>query len=518
MKKIALFMSAMALMVFASCDNNEGTDLDNVVEDGFFVAGPATGSEELQAKFMMTAGFNEVTKAPRDGMYEKYIVLEAGKEFYLTLNEAGESLRYSADLQDIDLGDDDHKTDGVYKDNPQIVIRKGQLVEGPEAPAMTVEKTGLYYILLDLNKEGDLEFEQIVVCPCEFMLKGGIGDKAMELTVDGDKYIYTYTGSGHQDPTNFKFACCNGWKITLDVDGNVKSETSLGVGLKPNGGDIPLNPGDDIKIILTFQAASGAHSNSFSYQLVNVVENYGPADFTVGLSGALHSSVAEWANPSGVTKGVYNETESNANTGTYVYEVTGCPIKKGAEFKMRRDGDWIGAGASYLKVEGVEVSGSDNLKFEGEAGLYNIKITLVWDGASTQSYTAVFTRTGDAPAEEVKDPKDLLIGISGSMNGWANDLSEATVGKAAYVSEADGVYTYKITGLELKANDELKLRFDGSWEGYGFAPLEGITFVDAGGNLKVNDAAAGTYDVELSFKWDAANGKVTDMAAKFIKK
>ena len=414
MKKIALFMSALALMVFSSCDNKNGedVDLDNVVEDGFFVAGPATGSEELQAKFMMTAGFNEVTKAPRDGMYEKYIVLEAGKEFYLTLNEAGESLRYSADLQNIDLGDEEHKTDGVYADNPRIVIRKGQLVEGPEAPAMTVEKTGLYYILLDLNKEGDLEFEQIVVCPCEFMLKGGIGDKAMELTVDGDKYIYTYTGSGHQDPTNFKFACCNGWKITLDVDGNVKSETSLGVGLKPNGGDIPLNPGDDIKIILTFQAASGAHSNSFSYQLVNVVENYGPADFTVGISGALHSSVAEWATPSGVTKGVYNETESNANTGTYVYEVTGCPIKNGAEFKMRRDGDWVGAGTSYLKVEGVEVSGSDNLKFEGEAGLYNIKITIVWDGTATQSYTAVFTRTGDAPAEvlpeEPETPAETL--------------------------------------------------------------------------------------------------------------
>ena len=411
MKKIALFMSAMALMVFASCDKNDGPNLDDVVEDGFFVAGPATGSEELQAKFMMTAGFNEVTKAPRDGMYEKYIVLEAGKEFYLTLNEAGESLRYSADLQNIDLGDEEHKTNGVYADNPRIVIRKGRLVEGPEAPAMTVEKTGLYYILLDLNKEGDLEFEQIVVCPCEFMLKGGIGDKAMELTVDGDKYIYTYTGSGHQDPTNFKFACCNGWKITLDVDGNVKSETSLGVGLKPNGGDIPLNPGDDIKIILTFQAASGAHSNSFSYQLVNVVENYGPADFTVGLSGVLHSSVAEWATPSGVTKGVYNETESNANTGTYVYEVTGCPIKKGAEFKMRRDGDWIGAGASYLKVEGVEVSGSDNLKFEGEGGLYNIKITIVWDGTATQSYTAVFTKVGDLPVEEVVPTETVVFTV-----------------------------------------------------------------------------------------------------------
>ena len=309
-------MSALALMVFASCDNNDNPNLDDVIEDGFFVAGPATGSDGLQAKFMMTAGFNEVTKAARDGMYEKYIVLEADKDFYLTLNEAGESLRYSAELVDKDLGDEEHKNDQVYAENPQIVIRKGQLVEGPEAPAMRVNKTGLYHIVLDLNKAGDLEFPQIVLVPCEFMLKGGIGDKEMTLVVDGDKYIYTYTGSGHQDPTNFKFACCNGWKITLDVDGNVKAETSLGVGLQPNGGDILLNPGDDIQIILTFQAASGDHSKSFSYRFVNILENYGPADFTVGVSGKLHSSVAEWANPSGVTKGVYNETESNPKNNT----------------------------------------------------------------------------------------------------------------------------------------------------------------------------------------------------------
>ena len=227
MKKIALFMSALALMVFTSCDqNNEGgTDLDNVVEDGFFVAGPATGSDALEAKFMMTAGFNEVTKAARDGMYEKYIVLEEGKDFYLTLNEAGESLRYSADLQDVDL--ETRKDEAAYADNPHIVIRKGELVEGPEAPAMRVNKTGLYHIVLDLNKATDLEFPQIILVPCEFMLKGGIGDKSMDLTVDGDKYVYTYTGSGHQDATNFKFACCNGWKITLDVDGLVKAETSL---------------------------------------------------------------------------------------------------------------------------------------------------------------------------------------------------------------------------------------------------------------------------------------------------
>ena len=417
MKKIALFMSALALMVFASRDNNEGTNLDDVVEDGFFVSGPATGSDVLEAKFMMTAGFNEVTKAARDGMYEKYIVLEAGKDFYLTLNEAGESLRYGAALEDVDLAE---RTDqAAYADNPAIVIRKGKLIDGPEAPAMQVNQTGLYHIVLDLNKAGDLEFPQIIVVPCKFMLKGGIGDKEMTLSVDGDKYIYTYQGTGHQDASTFKFACCNGWKITLDIDGYVKAETSLGVGLQPNGGDIPLNPGDDIQIILTFKAAAGDHSKNFSYKFVNVLENYGPADFTVGIVGDLHSSLPQWGNPTGVQKGVYNAEESNAATGTYVYDVTGCPIKEGAKFKMRRDGDWVGGDASYFTYEGVQLSGTGDLAFGSQAGLYNIKITIVWNGTATTSYKAVFTRTGDLPAEEVveTETKTITVKVNKSI-GW----------------------------------------------------------------------------------------------------
>ena len=519
MKKIALFMSAMALMVFASCDNNEGTDLDNVVEDGFFVAGPATGSDVLAPEYMMTAGFNEVEKENRDGMYEKYIILEAEKDFYLTLNEAGESLRYSAALENIDLTERVSSGEAAYADNPKIVIRKGKLVEGPDAPAMRVENTGLYHIVLDLNKKGDLEFPQIILVPCEWGVRGINGDwgfKKMDLQKDGNKYVYSINFKNMAAST-FKFAYCDGWKITLDVDGNVKAETSLGTDLVVGGADISIKPGDDVTITLTYQIAAGNHSKSFSWKAEGVNENYSPADFTIGVSGDLHSTVGNWTAPDGATKAVYNAELSNPTAGTYVFVMDACPFKENAQFKFRKDGDWIAGNTTWVKVEGVTVEGSDNLTFKGQAGTYKVVFTITCDGLTVKEYKAVFTRTGDLPAV-TKDPKDLLIGISGSMNGWANDLSEATVGKAAYVSEADGVYTYKITGLELKENDVLKLRFDGSWEGYGFAPLEGITFVDDEGNLKVDGTAAGTYDVELSFKWDADNGTVTDKAAKFIKK
>ena len=126
----------------------------------------------------------------------------------------------------------------------------------------------------------------------------------------------------------------------------------------------------------------------------------------------------------------------------------------------------------------------------------------------------MFTRTGDAPAEAAKDPKALVLGVSGSINGWA-DPSGAT--QAAFVSVDGSVYTYKISGLVLAAGDQLKFRFDGSWEGVGFAPLTGITFAGSD-NFEVTAAAAGTYDVVMTFKWDAGSESISDKTIAFTKK
>ena len=412
MKKIALFMSALALMVFASCERNDEPNLDDVVEDGFFVAGPATGSNELGSKFMMTAGINEVTKAPRDGMYEKYIVLEAGKDFYLTLNEAGESLRYSADLQDVDLAE--RAGEAAYGDNPKIVIRKGQLVDGPDAPAMQVKETGLYHIVLDLNKAGDLEFPQIIVVPCQWGVRGINGDwgfKPMELkSTEGGKYVYSINFKDMAAST-FKFAYCDGWKITLDIDGKVKAETSLGAGLKAGGENIEIKPGADVTINFTFDLAAGDHSRSYTWNAVGVNENYSPADFTIGVSGALHSSVGEWATPDGATKAVYNAELSNPSAGTYVYVMEACPFKENAQFKFRKDGDWIAGNADFVKVEGVTVSGTDNLTFGSPAGTYKVVFTLTCEGLTVKEYKAVFTKVGDLPTEEVVPTETVVFTV-----------------------------------------------------------------------------------------------------------
>ena len=77
MKKIIYIISALALMAgFTACTEKEGDDinLDEIVLDGFYVYGEATGAgTSVLSKNAMSAGSNEVEKKVRTGMFEKYI-------------------------------------------------------------------------------------------------------------------------------------------------------------------------------------------------------------------------------------------------------------------------------------------------------------------------------------------------------------------------------------------------------------------------------------------------------------
>ena len=102
MKKVNYLMMCLLALSFSfvSCDPEEDPNVDEIVEDGFYVIGEATGIANLQAtgaaKTTMAVGFNEVLQeaassaeekisaaCQRAGMYEKYIYLEGGKTFSL---------------------------------------------------------------------------------------------------------------------------------------------------------------------------------------------------------------------------------------------------------------------------------------------------------------------------------------------------------------------------------------------------------------------------------------------------
>lgn len=271
MKKIfSIFgIAAMALsVVMCKPEEKPGPDVNKITEDGFYVVGEATGMSEVTADLSMAIGINEAAgQSTRDGMYEKYIVLQSGKEFTLAYVNGGKETAYGAELAEFKP----EALEGIYQDNPADPVFKGKLVVGESAPKMKVSKTGLYHIVLDLNKASDLSDAQIVLSPATMGVRGGMnswGFTPLEATAASNDGI-TYTLSGQELGNNgeFKFSYNGAWKITLDSEGAVKANTNLGKDSKPGGDNIVVADGaGKYKITLTFKLAAGDIANSFKYK------------------------------------------------------------------------------------------------------------------------------------------------------------------------------------------------------------------------------------------------------------
>lgn len=382
MKKISFFMSALALLAFVSCEeNNSGLDGEEIVEDGFYVVGEATGSNEIQSAYMMAAGFNEVDKAKRDGMYEKYIALEAGKTFSLAIYEAGDITYYGAELADMDLTG--------LADNPSIVIQRGALQIGDNAPKMSVDSTGLYHIVLDLNKKGDLNTPLIIVAPTKWGVRGQMNGWGYTPMVASEfnktKITYTLKDVRVENKGGFKFAYAHGWKVNMDDMGNVKAEIGLGNNSTEN--NLPVMSDDLVQYGKDIQVKRGIYNIELVWTLKggNLGKNFtakvektasipltdDPAEYSLGLIGTIGGN--NWDKDIAFT--YVAGTEWN-------YTVTGQAIAADQEFKVRTVGTWdkINLGYSDITITGDAdnfVDKGGNIACKSDA---TYDITLTFDG------------------------------------------------------------------------------------------------------------------------------------------
>lgn len=277
MKKLMYLAGAFALMLgFSACEpegNEPEIDVDDIVLDGFYVYGEATGAaDKVEAKNAMSAGSNEVDKAIRTGMYEKYVWLEANKDFSLVENSAGNKKYYGANLKEVNYGY--AEGEGLnFADNPDMMILQGELIIGENAPAMQVKETGLYHIVLDNNATGDLDYPQIIIHKADWGVRGGMngwGFTPGEVTKNEDGSItYKWVDQNLAKNGEFKFASCHGWKINLDINGLVKAEVSLGLDgegkLSNTGNNIVVEKAGLYTITLTYTCKSGTVAESFNY-------------------------------------------------------------------------------------------------------------------------------------------------------------------------------------------------------------------------------------------------------------
>ena len=381
MKKALIFASALAILAgCTSCKKDKNDiNLDDIVLDGFYVYGDATGSSKIDSKNSMSAGINEVEKAVRQGMFEKYVYLEADKEFALIENSAGNKKFYGANLQEVNYGYDENDPNCKnYADNPNMPILQGKLIIGEEAPKMKVKETGLYHIVLDNNSLGDLpDGAQIIVHKADFGVRGGMnswGFTEGKATVNADGSItWVWEDQNLAKNGEFKFASCHGWKINLDADGIVKAEVSLGanannkLGVGSEFGNIKVTDGGLYKIVLNYTPAAGAIGDPFTYTAECTQVSTTPE--TMYINGNDFGGESwDWNSPN-----IVEMTPVHSHEGMFWavrYMTTNT------EFKFCAVKEWNGDFTRLGTNEGFVTPGNNKVEADG---LYTIIVDLLGD-------------------------------------------------------------------------------------------------------------------------------------------
>lgn len=379
MKKLGfLAMSiAMAAFTFIACNpeqNNNNQDVDKIVEDGFYVVGPATAVESIDAENaalgLMGSGINEATKETRAGLYEKYVALEGGKEFELVLKEAKEITHYGASIE---LGDPYDVDGGV-----NIKVYKGELKQNVK---MTVPENGFYHIALDLNTKGDLPAASIIVAPVEWSINAN-SDKVLKAS-DFNKTSMTWTFEGLElkKGSKYKYAYGGGWKIKVTPAQEVNIETNLGEGMKSGAADILITKSGVYNFKLVWNLAGGQIEKNFVDETVCAQEIEEKAPEHLYFIGE-HCGW-DWAKAAEMPKITVNDQFGDDIFWTIKY------IKANEGFKFSTTNAWDGNDFTKLvgelvgAKEGTEDPNKGNLIVDAD-GMYFIAVDYTHDKVTVQ--------------------------------------------------------------------------------------------------------------------------------------
>lgn len=486
MKKLLYLLSAVALMAgVTSCEgnNNEGpTPNGPIAFDGFYIYGEAVGTQEFLAVNQMAAGSNEVEKALREGMFEKYIWLEGGKDFSLVENKAGNKVFYGAELSEVNYGYDENDPNcKKFGDNPNMKIQAGKMIIGQEAPAMQVPTTGMYHIVLDNNAKGDLEYPQIIIQPAEWGVRGdmnGWNFTAGERTVNADGSVtYTLAEQLFKNKGKFKFASCWGWKINLDVDGAVKAEVSLGLTegkLSNTGADIEVESGY-YAISLTWKPAAGGVADAFSYTCEKTADYVSEVPTSMYINGsAFGGEKWDWSFDT-----IVEMTPVNGAEGSF-WAVRYLPAD--SEFKFSETKNWDGH--NFGLDENGNESGSTNCKVT-EAGLYLFVINATPEGVTGYVKPATVCALGDA------------------FGGW--DATNA--GQVAMTVNADGTASVAATASGV-LRAFAKIEGVDAWKSE-FSVFDGkIVYRGNGGDFSAENAVSLTAGQTVTFDFNAGTASI----------
>ena len=383
MKTVKFFavVLAAAAVSLTACkkDDPKGPDLD-ALPNGFYVAEKGADLVEVNA---MEQGINEVDQSARQGMYEKYIILEAGKQ-YEFVNKKGD-VRDHFGVENLEYGDS-----LIVTDNKNIAGYKGSLAANT---VVEVKETNLYHIVLDFNEDDnltDVGGAQCIIVPVEWGVRGAMNSWGFTAAVKNGN-AYELKGLECGTKGEFKWAHNNCWKINLDIANLVKANTNLGndaatdgeefVGLKAGGKNFSIERAIyDLTLEYVGPAATIAESFKMTMTKTGDLETLDPSKFAYSFIGTVNGN---WDTDTDLAF-VSNDGDH------YVFEAKGLDFAAGA-FKIRRDHDWnVSFGAKSMTITGIEYSGDGDVTiaapFKGSA-----KFEYDWDGSAEKNVTLTFT-------------------------------------------------------------------------------------------------------------------------------
>lgn len=386
---------AMALAIgFAGCNNDDDSpNVDEVLEDGFYLTGEATGYEKPDLSTKLIPAANEAAdNAERSGMYDGYVYLEGNKNFNIAEYVVGSTATYGGKLSTVAGGADERPAEDYFA---------GDFTQN--GAAFTVPTTGLYHVFIDKT------LAKTVIVPVTYWsiignAVGGWNDnQKLEVKAGASKSKVEFEKTNVQILNgSYKFRHTGGWKVDLDTTpgAEVRAHTNFGgtntgiepTTLVPGGSDYSVAAADRGKYTVNF---TWEPRKGFSAKFNKTGEADAPEyPETMYVVGA--SCKAGWDTKQGIT--MY-PTPKAGQFWAIVYLTSG--VDDGGFKLLPNKDNWDGAkGAPNGTAAGVGnfQIGGDNIPGPETSGYYMITLDMEKDSIS------------------ITEPE--VFGIGDAFGGW----------------------------------------------------------------------------------------------------
>ncbi len=485
--------SGTSYYVRAYATNSEGAGYGNEYEfttsmpahpDGLYLTGTATPYQEIVLPALFEAGINSNTNTTQEGLYEKYVMLEALQNGFnfVFIEEGLETTLGPSTVEFIPTNGENNQ--------PDIIIQKGTL---QSSDAFMVQEDGFYHIIVDMVTN------TYVIAPVPYWgligtsTPGGwITDFVMEFIEDNDGIRFEALNAPMQTG-EFKFRYGGGWVLEIDGE-NLHVSTNFGGIITGELPDLsttiirngpPYHISQEIKgsydVKLHWTADAG-----FTSQLTKTGD-LELIDYSQTELGLIGESLIVNGQPHGWSSTIMLQTPEQIENTTYRWTFEQVELAKDySGFKIREGQSWGGIVVGY---HDALLLGFANYKFTLnndenfiplESGFYDIILEI---DALTDARKMYFYR---------EDIEYSLYFVPGSYQGWDPTNHETVL----YDLDGEGYYQGYLHFQDEVS--EFKFTPAPTWElDYGDNNNDGI--LDQGGqNIIINEAGYYRLTVNLN--------------------